>query len=86
MQRKQVQFNRQQLAAIRREARRRKISDAAVVRQAVDQLVVAPAEGGRARLSPEIVARALAVVGRFGSGRDDISVEHDGELADILEQ
>lgn len=86
MQRKQVQFSRQQVAAIRREARRRKVSDAAVIRQAVDQLLTTPAEGGRARLSPEIIARALAVVGRFASGRDDISVEHDRELADSFEQ
>ena len=27
--------------------------------------------------------RALASVGRFGSGRTDISVEHDRELAEI---
>lgn len=83
MQRKQVQFTRRQIAAIHGEARRRKTSDAAVVRQAVDQLL----GGGKAVTTrSEQVARALATVGRFTSGRRDIGREHDRELADTFEE
>ncbi len=81
MQRKQVQFTRRQIAAIHGEARRRKTSDAAVVRQAVDQFLGA---GKKATTGAEQIARALAAVGRFASGRQDVSKEHDRELADAF--
>lgn len=81
MQRKQIQFTKGQAAAIRREARRRGTSDADVVRQAVDRLLrPTPAHD---EAPAERIARALAAVGRVGSGRSDISVEHDRELDDI---
>ena len=81
MQRKQIQFTDGQVAAIRREARKRGTSDADIVRHAVDRLLspVQPRDGVRA----ERFARALSVVGTFDSGRTDISVEHDRELDDI---
>ncbi len=82
MQRKQVQFTRRQVAAIHGEARRRKTSDAAVVRQAVDQLL---SSGKGATTGAERITRALAAVGRFASGRRDISREHDRELADAFD-
>lgn len=81
MQRKQVQFTPRQIAAIHGEARRRKTSDAAVVRQAVDQLL---GGGTSATTGAEHVARALSTVGRFASGRQDVSREHDRELADAF--
>ncbi len=70
-----------QVSAIRREARMRGISDADLVRQAVDRLLNAPKPRDAARA--ERFARALSVVGQFGSGRTVISVEHDRELDDI---
>ena len=81
MQRKQIQFTDRQVTAIRREARKRRTSDAAIVRQAVDRLLgpVQPRDAART----ERFARALSVVGTFDSGRTDISVEHDRELDDI---
>jgi hypothetical protein len=81
MQRKQIQFTTRQAAAIRREARKRGTSDADIVRQAVDRLLAPapPDSGARAQR----IARALAAVGQVGSGRHDISVEHDRELDDI---
>ena len=82
MERKQVQFTRRQIAGIHGEARRRKTSDAAVVRRAVDQLL---AGGKSASAGAEQVSRALATVGRFASGRRDVSREHDRELADAFE-
>jgi len=79
MERKQIQFTRQQIAALRREARRRGTSESAIVREALDAwLGTSP---GRA--TPERIARALAVAGLFRSGRHDIATEHDRELADI---
>ena len=79
MERKQIQFTRQQLAALRREARRRRTSESAVVREAVDAWLRGSGEG----LHRERFARALAVVGKFRSGKHDISREHDREFADI---
>jgi hypothetical protein len=86
MQRKQIRFGRQQIADIRKEARRRNVSDAAVVRQAVDRLLAGPSQNGRPRPGPDVIARALGVVGRFGSDPHDISIEHDRELADIFRE
>lgn len=79
MQRKQIQFTDRQVTAIRREARKRRTSDAEIVRQAVDRLL-SPVSRDAARA--ERFARALSVVGTFDSGRTDISVEHDRELDD----
>lgn len=71
MQRKQIQFTERQVAAIRREARRRQLSDAAVVRLAVDRSLGSPV-----RVPARQVARALAAVGRFRSGTRTTSWEH----------
>ena len=79
MERKQIQFTRQQLAAVRREAKRRRTSESAVIREAVDSWL---ARSGQAERR-ERFRRALAVVGKYRSGKHDISVEHDRELADI---
>lgn len=79
MERKQIQFTRQQLAALRRESRRRHVSESAVVREAVDRWLGAKGESDR----HERFARALSVVGAFRSGKHDIAREHDRELADI---
>ena len=80
MERKQIQFTPSQIRAIRAEARRQRTSDAAVVRQAIDAVL------GRKRpaIARGRAERALAAVGRFASGRRDVSREHDRELADAL--
>lgn len=80
MERKQVQFTRQQVAALRREAKRRRVSESAVVRDAVDAWLRTHDEDIRR----ERVARALSVIGKFSSGGGrNIAVEHDRELGDI---
>ena len=79
MERKQVQLTRQQAAAVRRVAARRKTSDAAIVREAVDLWLRSQGHAGDAN---ERWQRALRVVGAFGSGRKDISREHDREFAE----
>ncbi|HEY7625233.1 MAG TPA: ribbon-helix-helix protein, CopG family [Candidatus Limnocylindria bacterium] len=80
MERKQIQLTRQQAAAVRRIAARRKTSDAAIVREAVDQWLRGQGRAGE----KERWRRALAVVGKFSSGRSDISKEHDRELAEAF--
>lgn len=82
MERKQVQLTRQQLAGLRREARRHHVSESAVIRDAVDAWL---ARGGDAERRQRF-ERALAVVGKFRSGKHDIAVEHDRELAEIYEE
>lgn len=79
MERKQIQLTRQQLAGLRREARRRRTSEAAVVRDAVNAWLAGHGDASR----QERFARALAVAGRFRSGKHDISLEHDRELGEI---
>lgn len=80
MERKQIQFTRQEMAAIRREARRRQVSESAVVRDAVDAWIRA----SDPRIAKERLARALSVIGKFSSGGGrNIAVEHDRELADV---
>jgi len=79
MERKQIQLTRQQAAAVRRIAARRKTSDAAIVREAVDLWLRTQGHAGDWN---ERWQRALGVVGAFGSGRNDISQEHDREFAE----
>lgn len=80
MERKQIQFTRQQLSALRREARRRRTSESALVREAVDGWMRTHEPESEA----ERVARALSVIGAFSSGGgQNIATEHDDHLADI---
>lgn len=72
-----VQLPDEQAAALERAARRRGVSRAAVVREALDRL-----------LSPEAVddaqalRRALAAAGSFASGVPDLAERHDDYLAE----
>lgn len=72
MLRTQISLTEDQMRRLRREAKRRGVPIAEVVRDAVDR-VVPPDPGGRqARLE-----RALAAVGRFRSGTGDVAARHD---------
>lgn len=72
-----IQLPDEQAAALERAARRRGVSRAAVVREALDRL-----------LSPETVddaqalRRALAAAGSFASGVSDLAERHDDYLAE----
>ena len=74
----QVQLTEEQAVALRRLARRRGVSIAALVREAAQALIE------RGELDAERRARAREVVGRYASGRGDIAREHDRELGDLL--
>lgn len=73
----QVLLTREQVEALRILAARRGVSVAELVRHAVDAWLASQGEdrGGLRR-------RALEVVGRYGSGRTDVSRNHDRYLED----
>ncbi len=73
MHRTQVSLTDEQIKALRQEAARRGVSMAGVVRDAVEAFL----QHGRQR---EMARRALAVAGRFASGRSDVAEQHDREL------
>jgi hypothetical protein len=76
MVRVQVQLTEKQLSAVRRAARARGISNAAVIRELVDERLVADLDARR--------ARALSVIGKFRSGTPNAtSVDHDAALDEI---
>jgi len=74
--RTQVSLTEEQMARLRREARRRGVSLAAVVRDAVDRAV--PDEDV-ARI--DRLERALRAAGSVASGTGDVAVRHDDVLS-----
>jgi len=78
--RTQIQLTRAQIAALKAVAARRRVSMAAVVRDAVDDAVGRQPDTGQERRRQ----RALEVVGRFRSGRRDVSQRHDAHLAEAF--
>lgn len=79
MVRTQIQLTEEQMAQLRKLAAEERVSLAALIRRSVDLLLEArrdPADD-RAR-------RALEVVGRFRSGKQDIAVEHDAYLGEAF--
>jgi len=82
MYRTQIQLTRAQVTALKAVAARRGASMAAVVREVVDELVARGAASGEDRRR----ARALGAVGRFRSGRRDVSRRHDAYLAEAIER
>jgi hypothetical protein len=75
--RTQVSLTEEQMLRLRREARRRHVSLAAVVRDAVDQVV--PNEDSR-RI--DRLSALLEVAGTAASGSGDVARGHDEVLAD----
>ena len=74
--RTQVSLTEEQMARLRREARRRGISLAAVVREAVDRSVPDDDADRVDRL-----ARALRAAGSVASGTGDVAAAHDEMLS-----
>ncbi len=73
--RTQISLSEEQMHELRRLARQRRVSMAAVVRAAVDR------EIGQTGMD-EARRRAAAAVGRFGSGLPDVGLRHDDYLAE----
>jgi len=74
--RTQISLTEDQMRRLRREARRRRVSLAAVIRDAVDRVV--PDEDVRRR---DRVDTLLAAAGSVASGTGSVAREHDGVLA-----
>jgi predicted DNA-binding protein len=81
MQRVQIQLTSEQADRLRERARQRRLSTAAVVREAVDS-ALRDLAGGMS--SQERWQRSRSVVGRFRSGsHDPVSADHDRYLEDV---
>lgn len=72
-----VQLPDEQAAALERAARRRGVSKAAVVREALGRLLT-PEE----HADDQALRRALAAAGSFASGVPDLAERHDDYLAE----
>jgi hypothetical protein len=80
VERTQISLTSSQARDLRRLARKRKTSMAALIRDAVDRTYGVDA-GMEARWN-----QALASVGGFRSGRSDVSEQHDDVLTDTFRQ
>ena len=75
--RTQISLTQAQMDRLRREARRRHTSIAAIIRDAVDATVT---DGGSDRLTRQ--RRAFGLAGAFSSGLSDTSERHDEILGE----
>ena len=82
MVRTQIQLTEAQAKTLKRLAHSRHLSVAELIRQAVDNMIKTSTLGD----IEERRKRALAVVGKFSSGKRDISKEHDKYLAETFEK
>ena len=78
MVRTQIQLSEEQAKAIKRMAAAQGMSMAEVIRRAVDEVIITSPAGD----SKERHQRALAIAGKFRSGKRDISSNHDRYLAE----
>ena len=76
----QVQLREEQLQALKRLAEMRGVSIEELIQQGVDQLLRS------LYVDEERWTRAMNAVGRFRSGRTDISVNHDAYLVEAFSQ
>jgi hypothetical protein len=82
VERTQISLTTQQLEGLRRLSEQEGASIAKLIRGAVDRLLREQGTPDR----EERRRRALAVVGRFQSGRHDISEEHDRYFAESIDE
>ena len=80
MERTQISLTQDQARELRRLARKRGTSMAALIREAVDRTYDVSGH------EPARWERALASVGGFRSGRSDVSERHDELLAEAYEE
>jgi hypothetical protein len=80
--RTQIQLTEAQSSRLHEEARRSGLSTAELIRRCIDESL----EQQGARMTHASRLSALEVVGRFSSGRTDISERHDDYLAEAYLQ
>jgi hypothetical protein len=78
MVRTQIQLTENQARALKKMAQVRQTSVAGLIRKAVDGIIRSQAELDK----EEVIKRALALTGKFSSGRRDISRNHDRFLSE----
>ncbi len=78
MVRTQIQLTEEQARKIKKIASSRGVAMAEVIRQAVDGVI----RSNAGTLSEERRARAVEIVGKFRSGKKDVSRRHDAYLAE----
>jgi Arc/MetJ-type ribon-helix-helix transcriptional regulator len=81
MVRTQIQLTDEQHSALKRLAESKRVSMAELVRQGVDEVL----KSGITVSDGELRKRALEIVGRFNSGKSDISEKHDEYFAEAIE-
>jgi len=82
MVRTQIQLSEDQAKIVKTVAAAQGVSAAEVIRRAIDAVVQTPSAGDMA----EKRKRALAIVGKFKSGKSDIATEHDEYLAEAFDR
>ena len=82
MVRTQIQLTEKQAKALKKLALSRQLPMAELVRQGVDAILISPVVLN----AEEKRKRALAVAGRYRSGKRDISREHDKHLAEAFDK
>jgi hypothetical protein len=80
MVRTQIQLTEKQAKALKKLALSRQLPMAELIRQGVDAILISPVVLD----AEEKRKRALAVAGRYRSGKRDISREHDKHLAEAF--
>jgi hypothetical protein len=84
MVRTQIQITEKQAEEVKRIARARRVSAAEIIREALDNLIRSGT--GVSVAAEDRCARALNAVGRFRSGKRDISRKHDKYLTEAFRQ
>jgi len=82
MVRTQIQLTEEQAEEVKRIARTRRVSVAKVIREAVDNVIRSGA--GVVTDAEDRRNRALNAVGKFSSGKRDISKKHDRYLSEAF--
>ena len=82
MVRTQIQLTESQVHALKKIAASRHVSVARLIRQAIDTMI----QSGPLVDREERYKRAMDIVGKFCSGKRDISKEHDDYLVDAYGQ
>jgi hypothetical protein len=80
MVRTQIQLTEKQAKALKKLASSRQLPMAELIRQGVDAILISPVVLN----AEEKRKRALAIAGRYRSGKRDISREHDKHLAEAF--
>ena len=80
MVRTQIQLTEKQAKALKKLASSRQLPMAELIRQGVDAILISPVVLN----AEEKHKRALAVAGRYRSGKRDVSREHDKHLAEAF--